>query len=88
MIRRVPDRIVQLVPAETGWHAFYGGVFEEDAESTRVVARALVEQEDGEREVIGLVAATDDPTQVVPAPEGGSAVVTGFVRYGFRPPSS
>lgn len=76
--------IHSLVPAETGWHAFYRGEYEEDTESARIVAWALVEGEGGTREVVGLVVADGDPTQLVPAPDGASAAAPDFDRYGFR----
>ncbi len=72
-----------LVPAEAGWRAFYTGEYPEDAESVRVVAWALVDGDEG-RELVGLVVAADDPTRIVPAPEGASAVATDFARYGFK----
>lgn len=75
--------IHSIVPAELGWLAFYNGEFEEDAASARIVARALVESDDGEHDV-GLVIADGDPTQIVTAPEGASAVATEYERYGFR----
>ena len=76
--------IRSLVPAEAGWRAHYRGEYQEDAESARVVAWALVEAENGEHEVMGLVVAADDPTHIVLAPEGASAVAPDFDRYGFR----
>ena len=76
--------IRSLVPAEAGWRAYYRGEYQEDAESAHVVAWALVEAENGEHEVVGLVVAADDPTHIVPAPDGASAVAPDFDRYGFR----
>lgn len=76
--------IRSIVSAEAGWRAFYRGEFEEDATSARVVAWALVDAEDGGQEVVGLVIADGDPTQIVAAPEGAGAVATEFERYGFR----
>ena len=76
--------IHSLVPAVAGWHALYRGEYEEDAESARVVAWALVDGEDGGHEIVGLVVAPDDPTKIVPAPEAASAIAPEFDRYGFR----
>lgn len=76
--------IRMLVPAETGWRAFYRGEFEEDGESARIVAWGLVTGEDGADEVVGLVVADGDPTRIVPAPDGASAHAPDFERYGFR----
>jgi hypothetical protein len=80
----VPERIVSLVPAEAGWQALYRGEYEEDTESARVVAWALVENDEGEQRVVGLVVHPDEPTRVVPAPDGASAIAPEFDRYGFR----
>ena len=77
-------RIRSLVPAEAGWRAFYRGEYQEDSESARVVAWALIEAENGDDEVVGFVVAVDEPTRIVPAPEGASAVAPEFDRYGFR----
>jgi hypothetical protein len=79
----VDGRIVSLVPAEAGWRALYRGEYEEDAESARVVAWALVESADGSQNLVGMVVAPDEPTRIVPAPEGASAVAPQFDRYGF-----
>ena len=76
--------IQQLVPAEPGWRALYRGEYPEDAQTARVVAWALVATPAGETELVGLVVAADDPTRIVPAPDGASAVATEFERYGFR----
>ncbi|HEX3289948.1 MAG TPA: hypothetical protein VHR46_01045 [Gaiella sp.] len=76
--------IHSLVPAIAGWHALYRGEYAEDSESARIVAWALVEREDGGREVVGLVVSPDDPTKIVAAPDAASAVAPEFDRYGFR----
>ena len=76
--------IHSLVPAIAGWHALYRGEYEEDSESARVVAWALVEGEAGGHEVVGLVISPDNPTKILPAPEAASAVAPEFDRYGFR----
>lgn len=80
----MPDRIVSLVPAEAGWRAFYGGEYEYDAESARVVCWALVEGEGGEQRVVGMVVGGADQTQLVAAPEGASEFAPSFERYGFK----
>ena len=76
-------RIRSLVPAEAGWYALYRGEYQEDSQSSRVVAWAVVEAENGDDEVVGLVVAGDEPTRIVPAPEAASAVAPEFDRYGF-----
>jgi hypothetical protein len=80
----VPETILSLVPAEPGWRALYRGEYEEDGESARVVAWALVDEGDGDRRVVGLVVDPADPTRIVPAPEGISALAPDFDRYGFK----
>jgi hypothetical protein len=76
--------IHSLVPAVPGWRALYRGEYEEDAESARVIAWALVDSVDGGHEVVGLVVAPDDPTRILPAPDAASAIAPEFDRYGFR----
>jgi hypothetical protein len=76
--------IHSLVPAVRGWHALYRGEYQEDAESARVVAWAVVDAEEGGHEVVGLVVAPDDPTRIMPAPDAASALAPEFDRYGFR----
>ncbi len=78
------DRIVSLIPAETGWRAFYGGEYDYDAESARVVAWALVEDADGVQRVVGMVVSGDDQTTLVPAADGASELAPTFERYGFK----
>jgi hypothetical protein len=81
------DKIISLVPAESGWRAIYNDVDDEGSESrelTRIVAWALVEDDDGDRAVVGLVVDATDPTQIVPAPEGASLSTPMFDRYGYK----
>jgi hypothetical protein len=80
----VAERIVSLIPAETGWRAFYGGEYDYDAESARVVAWALVEDDAGAQQVVGMVVGGADQTELVPAPEGASELAPTFERYGFK----
>ena len=77
-------RIVALVPAEPGWRALNRGEYDDDEESARVVAWALVESANGTQDVVGMVVAPDEPTKIVPAPEGVSALAPQFDRYGFK----
>jgi hypothetical protein len=67
-----------------GWRAIYLGEDDEDRELTRVVAWALVEEEDGAQAVVGMVIDWADPTRIVPAPEGASENAPEFDRYGFK----
>ncbi len=84
MLGPVADKILSLVPAEAGWFALYRGEFEEDAESARVVAWALVESDEGPPRIVGLVVDANDQTSIVAAPEGASPQAPDFDRYGFR----
>lgn len=77
--------IRSLVSAEPGWRVFYRGEYEEDTESARVVAWAVVGDEDGGSAVVELVVAEGSPTEIVLAPEGASATAPDFDRYGFKP---
>ncbi len=79
----VADKIVSLVPAEPGWRAIYLGE-DETQELTRIVAWALVDREDGERTVMGMVVDWADPTQLVFAPDAGSVSAPRFDRYGYK----
>ena len=81
------EKIISLVPADSGWRAIYTDIDEEGDESrelTRIVAWALVEDEEGERSVVGMVVDATDPTQVVPAPDGASLSTPTFDRYGYK----
>ena len=81
------EKIISLVPADSGWRAIYTDIDEEGEESrelTRIVAWALVEDEEGERSVVGMVVDATDPTQVVPAPDGASLSTPTFDRYGYK----
>ena len=77
-------RIVSLAAAEPGWRALYRGEYEEDRESVRVVAWALLESADGTQTVVGMVVAPDEQTKILPAPEAASAIAPEFERYGFK----
>ncbi len=78
------DRIVSLVPAEAGWRAFYGGEYEYDAESARVVCWALLEDAEGAQRVVGMVVGGAAQKEIVVAPEGASEFAPSFERYGFK----
>ncbi len=81
----VADRIVSIVAAEPGWRALYRGEFETDVESAHVVAWALVEDAEGDQRLVGMVVDATDPTTIVPAPDGASALAPEFDRYGIKP---
>jgi hypothetical protein len=81
------EKIISLVPAESGWRAIYTDIDldgEESRELTRIVAWALVEDDEGDRSVVGLVVDATDPTQIVPASDGASLSTPTFDRYGYK----
>jgi hypothetical protein len=81
----MPSKILQIVSADSGWRAVYGHPDDpDDAELSRVVAWALVEDEEGEREVVGLVVDPIDATKLVPAPDAVSVGAGELQRYGFK----
>jgi hypothetical protein len=81
----VAAKILQIVPADSGWRAVYGHSDDPDgSELSRVVAWALVEDEDGEREVVGMVVDPIDSTKVVPATAAISVGAGELQRYGFK----
>jgi hypothetical protein len=82
--RAMAERIVSLVPTESGWRAFYGGDEEFDAESARIVAWALLEDDDGARRIVGMVVDGADQTAIVPAADGATELAPSFERYGFK----
>ena len=73
----MPGKIVDIAPAENGWRAVFQDANDpSETELARVAAWALVEDETGSRDVVGLVA---DGTRLVPAAEAGT-----LLRYGFK----
>jgi hypothetical protein len=78
------DRVISLIPAETGWRAFYGDEWDAEMESARVVAWALVEDAAGAQRVVGMVVDGDRPTALVPATQAASEYAPQFHRYGFK----
>jgi hypothetical protein len=80
----VTGTVISLVAAEPGWRAIYLGEVDEDRELSRVVAWALVQDEAGAQEVVGMVIDSTDPTRIVAAPEGASEYAPRFDRYGFK----
>ena len=78
-------KIVQIVPADSGWRAVYGTEEPwEDTELSRVVAWALVEDEQGEREIVGMVVDPVAGKSIVPAGEAVSTSAGELLRYGFK----
>ncbi len=72
------EKIVQIVPADAGWRAVYEDPHDPaETELSRVAAWALVEDDDGAREVVGLVV---NGSELVPAGDAGR-----LLRYGYKP---
>jgi hypothetical protein len=78
------DRIVEIVSADPGWRAVFGAPSAgEESTHSRIVAWALVETQEGDRSVVGLIVDPNDPSGLVPAPTAVSPVAGEFARYGF-----
>jgi hypothetical protein len=74
----VADKIVEIIQADSGWRAVFQDPNDaSETELARVAAWALVEDDAGAREVVGLVV---DGTRLVPAAQAGT-----LLRYGFKP---
>ncbi len=74
----MPDRIVEIVAADSGWRAVYEDADDPgETEIARVAAWALIEDDGGAREVVGLVG---DGGRIVPATQAGT-----LLRYGYKP---
>ncbi len=74
----MPDKIVEIVQADSGWRALFEAPNDSsETELARVAAWALVEDDTGSREVVGLVV---DGTRLVPAAQAGK-----LLRYGYKP---
>jgi hypothetical protein len=74
----VPDKIVEIVQADSGWRAVFQDPNDaSETELARVAAWALVESDTGAREVVGLVV---DGTRLVQAGQAGT-----LLRYGYKP---
>jgi hypothetical protein len=77
------QQIVTIIPADAGWRAIYGQSAGEDSALSRIVAWALVEDDEGRR-VVGLVVHPKDRSKIVPA-EGTESPHAGTLSgYGFK----
>ena len=84
--RAVAKKILQVIPSEPGWRAVFGGdVTSEETELYRVVAWALVEDDEGEREVVGMIVDPISQMQVVLADAAVSPGAGELTRYGYKP---
>jgi hypothetical protein len=74
----MPEKIVDIVQADSGWRAVFEDPLDaSETELARVAAWALVEGDGGEREVVGLVV---EGARLVPADQAGT-----LLRYGYKP---
>ena len=78
------ERIVTIVPADTGWRAIYGGQGADDSGLSRIVAWALVEGTDGSRRVVGMVVDPKDRKQIVPVDATESQHAGALTGYGYK----
>jgi len=77
----MPDKIIQIVPAETEWKALYGEG--EEAARSRILCWALVEDDAGARRIEGLVIDPSDLRRIVLASDAVDE--TPFLQYGYKP---
>jgi hypothetical protein len=78
-------KILQIIPADTGWRAVYEKeepTFE--TELSRLVAWALVEDPQGEREVVGLIVDPSDSTRLTFADAPPPDIAGELQRYGYK----
>jgi hypothetical protein len=78
-------QIVTIIPADSGWRAIYGGQSSsEESGLSRVVAWALVEDDGGERRVVGMVIDPQNRASIVPV-NGTESVHAGTLTgYGYK----
>jgi hypothetical protein len=78
------EKIVNIVPADAGWRAIYGGSSGEESGLSRVVAWALVEDDAGDRKVVGLVVDPQNRSNIVTATGSESAQAGTLTGYGYK----
>ena len=79
------EKIVNIVPADAGWRAIYGGSpGGDDSGLSRVVAWALVEDDAGQRKVVGLVVDPQNRSNIVTATGTESAQAGTLTGYGYK----
>jgi hypothetical protein len=79
------ETIVTIITADAGWRAIYGaqGAGEESGLS-RIVAWALVEDETGDRRVVGMVIDPQNRSSIVTATSSESAQAGMLTGYGYK----
>jgi hypothetical protein len=79
------EKIMTIIPADSGWRAIYGGQGAgEESGLSRVVAWALVEDDGGDRHVVGLVVDPQDRSSIVTATGSESAQAGTLTGYGYK----
>jgi len=79
------ENILSIIPADAGWRAIYGGGSSGDESGlSRVLAWALVEDDTGERRVVGLVVDPQNRSNIVTATGTESAQAGTLTGYGYK----
>jgi hypothetical protein len=79
------EQVVTIITADSGWRAIYGSQSgSEDSGLSRVVAWALVENDAGERRVVGMVVDPQDRSSIVTATGTESAQAGTLTGYGYK----
>ena len=79
------EKIVTIVPADAGWRAIYGGqAGGEDSGLSRILAWALVEDDGGDRKVVGLVVDPQNRSNIVTATGSESGQAGTLTGYGYK----
>ena len=79
------ENILTIITADSGWRAIYGGGSAGDESGlSRVVAWALVEDDAGERRVVGLVVDPQNRSSIVTATGTESAAAGTLTGYGYK----
>ena len=79
------ENILTIIPADSGWRAIYGGGSSGDESGlSRVLAWALVEDDAGERRVVGLVVDPQNRSNIVTATGTESAQAGTLTGYGYK----
>ena len=79
------ENILSIISADSGWRAIYGGGSAGDESGlSRVVAWALVEDDTGERRIVGLVVDPQNRSNIVTATGTESSQAGTLTGYGYK----
>ena len=78
------EKVVTIIPADAGWRAIYGGQGSEESGLSRVVAWALVEDDSGDRRVVGMVIDPQNRSSIVSATSSESTQAGSLTGYGYK----